>query len=939
MTSLDSEDLKPEQRARRQIDALLVKAGWTIQNHKEMNLGASRFVAVREFPTPTGPADYVLYVDGKIIGTLEAKPQGKPLSGVETQADRYADGLARRAAEGLPCWSLPVPFHYMSTGTETMFTSRLDPVVRPRPVFAFHQPEYLRSLLELGSIRQGVRTLPPLHIDRLRPSQIDAIEGLEASLRDDRPRALIEMATGGGKTIMGIAEAYRLLRWGKARRILFLVDRRNLGKQARDAFNNWQTPDDGRKFGELYDVQLLTSNTIRPSASVVITTIQRMYSILSGDESFEGEREDISGWENPDQFDTQMPVVYQPRCPIETFDLIFIDECHRSIYGRWGQVLSYFDAFLAGLTATAAKQTYGFFSNFVIGEGLKPNVVSEYSYDQSVLDGVNVDYRVFRIKTEITDQGGALEAGEWVTVRDRRTRSLDSRELDEDFGYSKEELDRAVVAQDQIRTVIRAFRDKLPEMFPGRAEVPKTVVFCKDDGHAEDVLAVIREEFGRGSEFAKKITYTSGNSDQLIQDFRTDPRFRIAVSVDQISTGTDIKALECLLFMRKVKSRLLFEQMKGRGVRTINSNDLQAVTPDAQAKTHFVLVDAVGITDDEHAWVTAPPLDREPTVALKALLQRVAEGVATDDVLTTIASRLTRLDKRLSDDQRTNLASVMDGMTLINVAKALVAATQPAAHEREVERAAEESGVEVPPVELEEALAQARARLVQDAVAPLLGSDAREAVLGIQTLLEQVIDLQSQDSVTFAGFVDGDRARELVKNWEQFIAEHHDEYVAIAAYYQQPAGQRLSLKNIRELAQAISLPPHNLTPEQLWAAYQALESTKVKGSGPRKLVDLVSLIRFAVHADDELQPYGDLVRLRYSLWLTEQESAGKTFTPEQRRWLDMVAEHVATSMTIEPEDFDLDPFRGEGGIYAAHRAFGDDLRPLLDELNDKLVVS
>lgn len=934
----EHDDLKPEQKARRDIDALLTAAGWAVQNHKQMDLGASRGVAVREFPTPTGPADYMLYVHRKVIGPVEAKPAGKTLSGVESQADRYAEGIKQLAAQGLPVWEASVPFHYMSTGTETMFTSRLDPVVRPRPVFAFHRPEHLLHLLQQGSIRQGVRRLPALHTEHLRSSQIQAIEGLEASLIADRPRALIEMATGGGKTIMGIAEAYRLLRWGQAKRILFLVDRRNLGKQARDAFRNWQSPDDGRKFGELYDVQLLTSNSIRESAAVVITTIQRLYSMLRGEEAFEGEREDISGWEDADQFDTKMPVVYQPKVPIETFDFIFIDECHRSIYGRWGQVLDYFDAFLTGLTATAAKETYGYFSNHVIGEGLKPNVVSEYSYDQSVLDGVNVDYRVFRIKTEITEQGSNLEAGEWVAVRDRRTRAIDSRELEEDFGYTKEELDRAVVAQDQIRTVIKEFKARLGDMFPGRGEVPKTVVFCKDDNHAEDVLAVIREEFERGSDFAKKITYTSGNSDQLIQDFRTDPRFRIAVSVDQISTGTDIKALECLLFLRKVKSRLLFEQMKGRGVRTIPADDLKAVTPDAEAKTHFVLVDAVGITDDEHAWVAAPPLDREPAVPLKNLLQRLAEGVTSDDLLATIASRLTRLDKRLSDDERANLASIMGGKTLTNVAKELVTSTQATAHEREAERAAEEAGTELTDENLQAELAAARERLIADAVKPLLGNDAREAILGIQTQLEQVIDRQSQDQVTFAGFVDSDRAKEVVKNWEQFIAEHHDEYVALAAYYQQPADRRLSLKDIKELAKAISLPPHSFTPDQLWAAYQAVEAGKVKGSGQRKLVDLVSLIRFAVHADDELQPYGDLVRLRYGMWLTEQESAGHTFTSEQRRWLDMVAEHIATSMTIEPEDFDLDPFRGEGGIHAAYRAFGDQLNPLLEELNRELVV-
>lgn len=940
--------LTPEQRARfHRIDPLLRAAGWKVQNLKTMNRHAGVGVAVREFPLGKDAVDYLLYVDGKAIGTVEAKAAGLTLSGVETQSRRYTDGFSALPDERRPkswLWPERLPFHYITTGDETIFESLLDPTPRTRELFGFHRPEWLRHLVQQGSMRQGIRKLPPLNENDLRQAQIEAITGLEGSLREDRPRALVEMTMGGGKTIAAIAHAYRLLRWGQTHRIVFLVDRRSLGKQAADEFENWTTPDDGRKFGELYPVQLLTSNRINPAAKVVITTIQRLYAMLQGSEDFDETREDVSGWE-ADEPDTQLEVAYQADLPIESFDYIFIDECHRSIYGRWGQVLDYFDAFQTGLSATPSKDTYGYFSTNIVGGVKKPNVVSRYTHAQSVLDGVNVDFRVFRIRTEISEQGSAIPKGEWIKYRDKATRKLRPEQLDEDFDYDPAKLNSAVVAEDQIRTTIRAFKNGLPEMFAGRAEVPKTVVFCRDDTHAEDVVKLIREEFGEGSAFARKITYLTGNSQQAIQDFRTDPRFRIAVSVDQISTGTDIKAVECLLFLRNVKSRLLFEQMKGRGVRTVDPADLQAVTGDATAKTHFVLVDAIGVTDSEHAWVSAPPLDREPAVPLEKLLANLARGVDSDDLLTTIASRLTQLHGRLSPTEEAALAQQTGGKSLREIARDLVAVTSPQHQLEAAQEHAEQTNASLPDDpqtedeqrQLAEALDHARDRLVGQATMVLMDGQVREAILGIQRRSEQVLDRQSVDTVISATFVNDHQAKAVIDTWEEFVDKHHDEYLALSAYYSQPQKRRLSLKDVRELSEAISLPPHNLTTDRIWQAYQALEKSRVRGSGQRKLADLVSIIRFTTEQDPELEPIADVVRLRYEVWLQEQGSTGRNFSADQRRWLDMVADQIATSLSMERDDFDDAPFRQHGGLIAAHQAFGGDLDALLNELNDKLV--
>lgn len=923
-------NLQPEQKARVLIDEMLRAAGWQVQNYKDIDLTAASAVAVREFPVATGEIDYLLYVDRKAIGTIEAKKAGETLRGVEWQVDKYVRGFEETLEKrGVPRWRLPLPFHYISTGHETLFTDLLDPHPRSREIFHFHRPKTLLEEAKSGeSLRQRLQKLPAIDPRGFRTIQVDAVEGLEQSFRNDHLRTLVPMTMGAGKTFVAVAASYRLIRHADARRVLFLVDRINLGKQARDEFRSYITPDDGRKFGELYNIQVLSSNWIDPASRVAITTIQRLYSILRGQAEFDASLEEESAFETQaglGDVDEQLPVTYQPKVPIETFDFIFTDECHRSIYGKWGQVLDYFDSFLVGLTATPEKFTYGYFGG---------NIVASYPHETSVLDGVNVDYTVYRIETAITSGGSSVEKGEWVQVRDRFTREQAFRELDDALTYDPEKLDRAVVATDQIRTVVRAFRDKVcAEIFPGREEIPKTVFFCKDDSHAEDVLKAIREEFSRGNEFARKITYrTPGDVNQHIQDFRTDPTFRIAVSVDQIATGTDIKPLECLVFMRMVKSRSLFEQMKGRGVRRIDPDDLQAVTPDNRDKDHFVIVDCVGITDEDRAWAETKPLDREPTVPLKSLMQRIAEGSTSDNTLTTAASRLTRLHHKLNEEQNDEVRKVSGGKTLVEIAQGLIGASD---LDKRVALARERFAVEEPS---KEQLEEVRAELVDQAVTPLLKAEVRRKIEDLRVASEQVIDIISRDELVRAEFVDTGEAKQIVDEFKRFIDEHQDEYIALKVYFGEPYERRPSLNDVRELAQAIRTPPLNLTPERIWAAYEKLDASKVKGSGGRMLTDIVSLVRYTLEQDEELVPHAELVRLRFDLWLHEQQLDGGAFMPEQLRWLEMIRDHIATSLSIEPDDFDLDPFVREGGLVAAHEVFGGDLNGLLAELNRELAA-
>jgi len=962
----------PEQEARQKIDQLLQAAGWVVQDYKAANIRVGRGVALREFPLPGyGFADYLLYVDGRAAGVIEAKKVGVTLTGVEIQAERYTKGLPA----GLPAWHNPLPFSYQSTGIETRFTSGLDPDPRSRPVFAFHRPETLASWLEEVSdsplwqrgargdlpiaaeqgpvwrpstLRARLRQLPPLITESLWPAQIKAITNLEKSLADNRPRALIQMATGSGKTFTAVNFIYRLVKFSGARRVLFLVDRANLGRQTLKEFQQFASPHTPYKFTEEYIVQHLQGPAVDQTARVCICTIQRLYSILKG-EVLSDDLDEVSGEGLASLFTEAAPVAYNPLLPPESFDVIVTDECHRSIYNLWRQVLEYFDAFLIGLTATPSKQTFGFFNQ---------NLVMEYPHEQAVADGVNVNYDVYRIRTRITQGGSTVEAGHFVDLRDRETRSKRWERLDEDLSYDQGQLDRAVVSVDQIRTVVQTFRDRLfTEIFPGRTEVPKTLIFAKDDSHADDIVQMVREEFGKGNDFVEKITYRTGfqrvnkkikqpngtetdvvtweriqnlSSEQVLRNFCNSFMPRIAVTVDMIATGTDIKPLEIVMFMRSVQSRAFFDQMKGRGVRVIGRDDLQQVTPDAEAKTHFVIVDAVGVCERDKS--DSRPLEKKPTVSLEKLLQAVALGNTESEVISSVAGRLARLEKKLSKPQQEQVRQLV-GTPLKELTGALIRSLDPDAVSPS------------PPVgegrgEGEVDLAAQR-KLIQEAVKPLCRPELRNLLVELNKTTEQVIDTVSPDELIAAGFdADAlDKAKGLVASFEAFIAEHRDEITALQVLYNLPYQARLRYEDIKELAEAIHRPPHLYSESQLWQAYAALDAGKVKGAGAKRiLTDLVSLVRFAMHQENELVPYPEKVQVNFRAWVEQQQASGRRFSDEQRKWLEMIRDHIAANLQIESEDFEYAPFAQEGGIGKGWQLFGEDLQRLLDELNGVLVA-
>lgn len=947
----------PEQEARKEIDRHLLEAGWVVQNRDEINLSAGRGVAIREFRMAEGygQADYLLYVDKQAVGALEAKPVGRTLSGVKPQIDTYSAGLPANLRAPIR----PLPFLYISTGVETKFVNLLDPEPRSRSVFSFHRPETIAEWLQTqtlpdwvrrwggeppdlpasratipSSLRARLRAMPPVEIADLWENKRRALENLEKSFSEDRPRALIQMATGAGKTKLAITSIYRLIKFGGARRVLFLVDRTNLGTQAEKEFEGYITPDDHRKFTELYTVQHLKGNTVGSATKVVITTIQRLYSMLREESEFDASVEEESQFtKSLAAMREPVPVTYDKAIQPEFFDIVFIDECHRSIYTLWRQVLEYFDAYLIGLTATPSKQTFGFFER---------NLVMEYRHEQAVVDQVNVPFEVYRIRTTITEKGSKVEAGPGIFVgkRERRTRRVRWGQPDEDIEYEGKDLDRSVVAKDQIRLIARTFKERLfTEIFPGRREVPKTLIFAKDDSHAEDIVEIFRTEFGKGDDFCQKITYlTTGRTPKdLIQDFRNSFNPRIAVTVDMIATGTDIKPIEIVMFMRTVKSRLLFEQMKGRGVRVIDRTEFQAVTPDATAKTHFVIVDCVGAT--EAVLSDTQPMDRKKTVSFRALLEHVALGGTDPDYCSSLAGRLARLNLECGPKENRRIEEASGGKSLAEVAKAIVTALDPDQQEAEARKQ-----FNLPPdVEpTEEQFDKSMRAMLSRAVEPLANNPPlRQLLQEVKQQVEQVIDEVSKDVLLEAGHsADAkEKAQALVQDFEKFIADNKDEISALHFFYSRPYRERLRYEDIRKLADAIEAPPRSWTPERLWNAYAALRKDKVRGaSAQRRLTDIVSLVRFALHQEDELVPFPEKVKARFANWIAQQESSGWKFTPEQMRWLEMIRDHVAQSVEITPDVFGYTPFAEQGGLGRAAQLFGKDLRPLLDELNEALAA-
>ena len=915
--------MTPEEKARLVIDQKLEQSGWVIQDMKQLNLSASLGVAVREFPTSTGPVDYALFIAGIPVGVVEAKrtEKGEDITSVEEQSARYAHSKFKWIKA-----EYEIRFAYEATDKLTRFTDYQDIKYRSRTVFSFHRPETLQALLnQPDTIRNNMKRFPPFDTTGFRDCQIRAISNLDRSFSENRPKALVQMATGAGKTFTAITAAYRLLKYGRMNRILFLVDTRNLGEQAEREFLAYIPNDDHRPFSDIYGVYRLKSSRMPANTQVYISTIQRMYSILKGEDLDEATEEAPL-----DEYVTEnkapKEVVYNEKYPPEFFDCIIVDECHRSIYNIWSQVLEYFDAFIVGLTATPDKRTFAFFNE---------NVVSEYSREQAIIDGVNVGEDIFLIETEVGQRGGYI-VKQQIEYRNRLSRKKRWKQMDEDVDYIPSRLDRDIVNPSQIRTVIRAFKENLySTLFPRRNEVPKTLIFAKTDSHADDIIQIVREEFGEGNDFCKKITYSADKPEALLSSFRNDYYPRIAVTVDMIATGVDVKPLECLIFMRDVRSKKYFEQMKGRGTRTLSKDDLQKVTPSAtENKDHFVIVDAVGVTKSKKSDTRA--LERSPSVSLKELMLNVALGARDENTLTSLANRIVRLNAKMNSAEKKEFQEIA-GISPGQMAQSLLDAFDQDVIAARAGVTLPEDGEPAP--EQKVLLDAAQKDLITAAVAPFHKPEVRDHIENVHRNHEQLIDNVNLDTVLFAGYDTNqeETADRIINTFRAFIEENKDEIIALRIIYDQKYKDRpMAIAQLKALYE--KLTAKHITVDRLWDCYAIKQPDKVKRSTIVQLTDLISIIRFEMGATESLTPFSERVNYNFQQWAFRRNAGAVHFTDEQMDWLRLIKDHIAASLSVESADLDLSPFDRMGGLGRFYEVFGADYEKILLELNVELVA-
>jgi len=916
--------MTPEANAREKIDAKLAKSGWVIQDIRQINPMASLGVAVREYPTSTGPVDYVLFIDGSPVGVIESKKDdlGENITVTESQTERYANSTLKYVKT-----DYQIRFAYEATGILTRFTDYNDKKYRSREVFSFFRPETLKYLLDqTDTIRNNMKHFPELDIAGFRNCQMKAIKELDKSFSENRPRALVQMATGAGKTFTAITAAYRLLKYAKMRRILFLVDTKSLGEQAEMEFLAYKPNDDNRMFSNLYGLCRLKTSYIPDDVQVCISTIQRMYSILKGEELDESAEEE-SPFENPvDTAQAVKEVVYNEKYPPEFFDCIIVDECHRSIYNVWSQVLEYFDAFIIGLSATPDKRTLAFFHQ---------NMVSEYSREQAIVDGVNVGEDIFIIETEVSRNGAHLMK-QLIEYRNRLSRVKRWKQMDEDIDYAKTQLDRAVVNPSQIRTVIQTFKDNLPTMlFPGRNEVPKTLIFAKTDSHADDIVQIVRDVFGEGNEFCQKITCKAEKPETILSAFRNGYNPRVAVTVDMIATGIDVKPIECLIFMRDVRSKTYFEQMKGRGTRSLGKDDLQKVTCSASGnKDHFVIVDAVGVTKSKKT--DTRPLESKPTVSMKELMLNVAMGAKDGKTLTSLANRIIRLNSQMTQKEKNEFQDIV-GNSAGNVAQHLLDAFD----DDVISNRAGVSLWENKELEEEEKIKmeEAKQELIKEAVMPFYNPDIRDFIENVRRNHEQIIDSVNIDTLIFAGFDTEQQgnADKVLSSFREYIEENKAEIIALQIIYDQKYQKRpMVIGQLKKLYE--KLKARNITIGRLWECYSIKKPESVKRGKVAQLADLVSMIRFEMGYIDKLVPFAERVDYNFMQWTLKRNAGNVHFTDEQMDWLRLIKEHIAISLSIETEDLELSPFDRKGGLGRFYDVFGDQYEEIQMEMNVELVA-
>lgn len=880
--------MTPEEKARQKIDQWFTDAGWEVINRDEYE-PTSTAVAIREGLLKCNlEADYFLFINGKAVGVLEAKRE---------ETDTFSSKVCEQAAlyaKSVPniyqTYQKPLPFIFTSNGKELYFCDFREQDHYFKQIMTIPTPHELVKKLGINDYFAG---LPTLHKKGLRDCQYEAITELEKSFRSGQKRALMVLATGAGKTYTACLAAYRMLSYTPMRRVLFLVDRNNLGKQAEGEFGTFRLTENGEAFSTIFTVNRLRSSSIPSDSNVVISTIQRLFSFLKG--------ETVEDNDDDDENEPAEEVILPPNLdlPHDYFDMIIIDECHRSIYKNWRKVLEYFDtARLVGLTATPIPETMAFFNN---------NRIVNYTLEKSIVDGVNVDCRVYRIKTQVTETGGAILEGEKFKEETRYTGEVKTVSSKETKTYTNKELNRSIINPAQIKLILSTYRDVVytelfndPQREPNMDYLPKTLIFALNEAHATNIVQIAKEVFGRTDDrFVQKITYSAGDSNELIRQFRNDKDFRIAVTCTLVATGTDVKPLEVVMFMRDVESLPLYIQMKGRGVRTIGDEQLRNVTPNAFSKDCFYLVDAVGVTEHEKTIPTAIDEPTTKTITLKELLERISHGYIPDEYLKRLAATLARIYNKADDSQRKEFTRLShDDM------KELSARIYDAL----------EKGILPPFVSTEKPNSERKGL-----VSPLANhADARRYLLILAAGFVNTL-MPGEDTLISKGF-SIEEAKNTTEAFEEFCRENADEIEALRIIYNNE-GEPITYSMLKDLEHKLKMENNHFAPKQIWNSYAILSPGKVKRSTTKEesdaLTNIIQLVRFAFRQIDRLESVVTTSKQYFNLWLGQNQ---REITDKQREVISRIVDYIASNGACTVRDI-----REEDATHAAQmiRAFGN----------------
>lgn len=863
--------MKPEEIAREKIDIMLHEAGWYVCDRKDFSTEHNA-VALREALMKGGKeADYLFFIDGKAVGVLEAKREEDKLgANVSLQAENYC----RKPMSWYPVYEKPLPLVYMSNGYKILFKNLRNKDEDYTEIKSFHSPKKMVDILGITSEYAGLSTLEK---DNLRDCQYEAISNLEKSFINGNRKALIVLATGAGKTYTACMFSYRFLAYTKAKRILFLVDRRNLGIQAKSEYTSFITPE-GDKFSDLYIIQNLVDNKLQQNANVVITTIQKLYSVLTGREV--DDNDDIDSIDSDDFDNTAIDLGNDLYLAKDYFDYIIIDECHRSIYGRWRAVLDYFDtARFIGLTATPILDTAAFFNN---------NIVINYTLEKSIRDGINVYQKTYKIQTRMTSEGTTIKGGDDVLVHENYSKKKYKTKTKQDKVYTNTQLNRDIFERSQIRLILSTFKDKVyTELYPYRTPdfnyLPKTLIFAENDKHADIIVEEVKNIFtGQHEDFVKKITYSAGDSDNLIRQFRTDKNFRIAVTVNLIATGTDVKPLEIIIFMRDVRSETFYVQMKGRGVRSISSDKLQNVTPNADSKDFYYLIDAVGVTESDKV-INAVYENANEIITLERLLEEITHGKLPDDYINALGLKISTVNRKAEEDEREEFR-LLAGYSMAELIDVFLNSVA--------------SGTLPPYNSINEPNTERK-----ELVKPLSSNpQARQLLLKISKGNVIYADT-NKDSLIYAGFWE-EEARENVDLFEKYVTENKDKIEALRLIYN-GAVEKLTYEMLSDLTKILIKASERYTIDNLWKSYKLIYPKNVHKLTRKEEVNIVTniinLIRFAYKHSEFLLPMSANSQRYFGLWLGHIKQNYGELNEAQIELARVISEDIITNGALSEE--------------------------------------